>query len=139
MDFKSIDADSSGSLDPSEYKAAFPSSSRKGFDFLDKDSDGLLNVEEWNRFKEMHKGMGTRHKKSYHGKEMPDSKSYNAHFGDIDANGDDAVTPDEFNAYFKDHPKREKVFKGVDLDSDGTLDHDEWHQYKKAHGMKHTY
>lgn len=65
---------------------------------------------------------------------MPDPQSFNAHFGDMDANGDGLVTWDEFAAYFQN--SEEKVFNAVDLNQDGKIDHDEWHEYKEAHGLK---
>ena len=61
--------------------------------------------------------------------------STNAHFGDMDSNGDDLVSWDEFKAYF---PKAEpSVFESIDLNADNALDHDEWHKFKAAHGLKH--
>jgi hypothetical protein len=72
---------------------------------------------------------------TYHKAAVPDPKSYNAHFGDMDTNGDDQVSREEFNAYF---PQADpNVFQTVDLNADGSLDHDEWHQFKSSHGMKH--
>jgi hypothetical protein len=65
---------------------------------------------------------------------MPDPQSFNAHFGDMDANGDGLVTWDEFAAYFQN--SEEKVFNAVDLNQDGKIDHDEWHEFKEAHGLK---
>jgi hypothetical protein len=73
--------------------------------------------------------------KQHHATDMPDPQSYNAHFGDLDANGDDQVTWDEFAVYFQDAEK--KVFDAIDLDQDGTIGHDEWHEFKAAHGLKH--
>ena len=74
---------------------------------------------------------GSRH----HDAPMPDPAEYNAHFGDLDADGNDRVTPSEFNAYF---PKGDaKVFDLIDADRDGTISHDEWHRFKEAHGMVH--
>lgn len=65
---------------------------------------------------------------------MPDPQSLNAHFGDMDANGDGLVTWDEFAAYFQN--AEEKVFNVVDLNQNGNIDHDEWHEFKEAHGLK---
>ena len=31
----------------------------------------------------------------------------------------------------------EKVYKALDLDNDGSVDYDEWHEFKEAHGLKH--
>jgi len=73
---------------------------------------------------------GTRHHKTA----LPEPKSFNAHFGDMDANGDDLVSREEFNAFF---PNVEpKVFNAFDLNQDGSIDHDEWHKFKEAHGLK---
>ena len=75
---------------------------------------------------------GTRHHKAA----MPDPKTFNAHFGDMDASGDDRVVWEEFSAYF---PKTEPtVFQALDLNQDGAVDHDEWHEFKKAHGLQHV-
>ena len=38
--------------------------------------------------------------KNHHGTDMPDPHSYNAHFGDMDTNGDDLVNWEEFSAHF---------------------------------------
>ncbi len=72
--------------------------------------------------------------KKYHKTDMPDPKGYNAHFGDMDQNGDEAVTWQEFLAYFPD--ATEGVYKALDLNRDGSLDHDEWHEFKEAHGLR---
>ena len=72
---------------------------------------------------------------SYHKTAMPDPATYNAHFGDMDTDGDDLVTPEEFKAYFPDADM--KVFEAIDLDKDNRLSHDEWHEFKEAHGLKH--
>ena len=73
--------------------------------------------------------------KKYHGSAMPDPQSFNAHFGDMDTDGDDLVSWDEFSANFQ-HAE-EKVFNAIDLNQDGKIDHDEWHEFKAAHGLKH--
>lgn len=70
----------------------------------------------------------------YHGTTMPDPKSYDAHFGDMDADGNGLVNWGEFTAYF--NPAEQKVFSVVDMNQDGNIDHDEWHQFKEAHGLK---
>jgi hypothetical protein len=65
---------------------------------------------------------------------MPDPKSFNAHFGDMDTSGDDGVVWDEFKAYF---PNAEpKVFEVIDQNRDSKIDHDEWHAFKEAHGLR---
>jgi len=66
---------------------------------------------------------------------IPNAESYNAHFGNMDPNKDGKVTWQEFKAYF---PKAdEKVFAAVDLNKDGAIDHDEWHDFKAAYDLKH--
>ena len=72
--------------------------------------------------------------KQYHDPDMPDPQSFNAHFGDMDANGDDLVNWEEFSAHFQNADQ--KVFNAIDLNQDGNIDHDEWHEFKEAHGMK---
>jgi len=53
----------------------------------------------------------------------------------MDADGDDLVNREEFKAYF---PKAEpKAFDVIDLNQDGSVDHDEWHEFKEAHGLGH--
>jgi hypothetical protein len=73
--------------------------------------------------------------KKHHSTDMPAPESFNAHFGDMDANGDEMVTWEEFYAHFQ-NPER-KVFDAIDLNQDGNIDHDEWHEFKAAHGLKH--
>ena len=72
----------------------------------------------------------------HHDTNLPDPKGYNAHFGDMDKNGDGLVSWAEFKAYF---PQAEPaVFAAIDLNKDGNIDHDEWHKFKEAHALKHT-
>ena len=71
----------------------------------------------------------------HHATAMPDPKAYNAHFPDLDGNGDDLVTRDEFKSYFPD--ANQDVYNALDLNGDGSVDHDEWHQFKEAHGLGH--
>jgi hypothetical protein len=71
----------------------------------------------------------------YHKTTLPDPAEFNAHFGDMDANNDEMVDWQEFKAYF---PQAEpNVFQATDLNADGSIDHDEWHEFKEAHGLKH--
>jgi hypothetical protein len=66
----------------------------------------------------------------HHGKQ-----DYGAHFGDMDASGDDMVDMAEFEKYF---PKaEEKMFKEADGNGDGKIDHDEWHEFKEKYGYGH--
>lgn len=72
----------------------------------------------------------------YHDTALPDPKQFNAHLGDMDTQKDGRVTWEEFKAYF---PQAEpKVFAAIDLNKDGAIDHDEWHTFKEAHGLKHS-
>ena len=74
-------------------------------------------------------------KTTHHKTSIPDPKSFNGHFGDIDTSGDGMVNWVEFKAHF---PHAEKnVFKAIDLNNDNTLDHDEWHEFKAVHGLMH--
>ena len=71
----------------------------------------------------------------HHKASMPDPSMFNAHFGDMDTNGDDAVSWEEFKAHFPEATK--EIYKELDLNGDGSIDHDEWHEFKAAHGLKH--
>lgn len=71
----------------------------------------------------------------YHKSPLPSPESYNAHFGDMDADGDDLVKWSEFKDYFPQAEKR--VFEALDLNGDEAVDHDEWHRFKDAHGLRH--
>lgn len=70
----------------------------------------------------------------YHHKSPGDPAQYQAHFPDMDADGDDRVSRQEFKTYF---PQSDAdVFDALDMNRDGGVDHDEWHQFKEAHGMR---
>lgn len=71
----------------------------------------------------------------FHKTAMPNPQSYNAHFGDMDANGDGMVDTQEFKTFFPN--AQPVIFNEIDLNSDKNIDHDEWHQFKEAHGLKH--
>ncbi|RLB86133.1 MAG: hypothetical protein DRH26_17750 [Deltaproteobacteria bacterium] len=133
-----LDTDGDDTLSFKEFKSAFPSMEQKAFDFLDSDKDGMLNHDEWHSFKEMHKGMGMHDKKDFHATGLPDPSGFNAHFPDMDSDKDDLVTPREFKAHFPDASETTKAFNEIDLDGSGALDHDEWHEFKKANDMKHV-
>ena len=77
---------------------------------------------------------GCGHKK-FHQTEMPDPGPYMIHFHELDADGDDTVTWEEFKSRFPD--TNESVFQAVDQNGDGLIDHDEWHAFKDAHGAEH--
>jgi hypothetical protein len=79
--------------------------------------------------------VGCSSHKQYHSTDMPDPHAFNAHFGDIDTDGDDLVNTKEFSTHFQNAEK--KVFDAIDLNQDGNIDHDEWHAFKSAHGLKH--
>lgn len=72
--------------------------------------------------------------KNYHETPLEDPSSYRAHFPDMDSSGDGMVNWKEFKTHF---PKTNKdVFKALDLNKDRGVDHDEWHEFKEAHGLK---
>jgi Ca2+-binding EF-hand superfamily protein len=73
--------------------------------------------------------------KQFHSTDMPDPQAFNAHFGGMDTSGDGLVSWEEFESYFDN--AEQKVFDAVDLNQDGSVDHDEWHAFKAAHGLKH--
>ena len=71
----------------------------------------------------------------HHKAAMPDPAAFNAHFGDMDADGDDRVDWEEFKTHFPQAAP--EIYKELDLNGDGTVDHDEWHEFKEAHDLKH--
>lgn len=79
--------------------------------------------------------VGCSHKEKFHSKTMPDPASYNAHFPELDSNGDDIVDWAEFQNHFPD--ANPDIYKALDLNGDGNVDHDEWHEFKTAHDLKH--
>lgn len=79
--------------------------------------------------------VGCSNQKKHHGTDMPAPQTFNAHFGDMDSNGDGRVNWEEFSAHFEN--AEQKVFDAIDLNQDGNIDHDEWHEFKSAHGLQH--
>lgn len=61
-------------------------------------------------------------------------KSFDAHFPDMDTNGDKLVNWGEFKNQFSDSDK--DVFEVIDINKDGNIDHDEWHDSKATQGSK---
>ena len=64
-------------------------------------------------------------------------KGFNGHFGDMDLNGDDQVSMDEFKTHFPH--ATDDTFKGIDENKDNAIDHDEWHEFKDHHGYGHKH
>lgn len=58
---------------------------------------------------------------------------YNGHFGDMDKDGNDYVSWEEFKAYFPHGEK--KAFDEIAAGKD--FDHDAWHEFKEKHGYGH--
>jgi hypothetical protein len=58
-------------------------------------------------------------------------KSFNKHFGDMDANGDESLSFDEFKKAFPS--SKQTGFDRLDSDKNGALSHEEWHQFKEMH------
>lgn len=138
--FGEIDANGDDSVSFEEFKTLFPSTNQNGFNTLDTDKNGTLSHDEWHQFKEMHKGMGGKkhHGQKYHKKKLSNPSKFNAHFPNMDGNKDGRVSLEEFKAHFPGASDHESVFTAIDLDGKGDLDHDEWHEFKAAHGMKHV-
>jgi hypothetical protein len=79
--------------------------------------------------------LGCTKKQKFHQTDLPDPKSYEAHFHEVDSNGNGAVTWEEFENYFPEAETR--VFAILDTNGDKVVDHDEWHKFEEAHGAKH--
>ena len=67
--------------------------------------------------------------------DQKEKHTYNGHLGDMDTDGDDQLNWKEFKQYFSHADKH--AFKKIDVNNDSLIDHDEWHDYKAAHGYKH--
>jgi hypothetical protein len=67
--------------------------------------------------------------------DIPNAESYNAHFPNMDKSKDGKVNWEEFKAYFPQATP--VVFEAIDLNKDKSLDHNEWHKFKAAYGLKH--
>ena len=72
--------------------------------------------------------------RNYHPHALGDPMKYQAHFPDMDANGDGRMDAEEFNAHFQQADPH--VFTALDINKDGAIDHEEWHRFKEAHGMR---
>jgi predicted PolB exonuclease-like 3'-5' exonuclease len=70
----------------------------------------------------------------FHEKELPTPTTYQAHFPDMDYDGNESVTWNEFHKYFPQATT--DVFEALDRNQDKAVDHDEWHEFKEAHGLK---
>ncbi len=77
---------------------------------------------------------GCAKEKRFHKTSMPEPASFNAHFGDMDMDGDDLLNWDEFKSHFPQATP--DIFKALDGNEDSQVDHDEWHAFKEAHGMR---
>lgn len=66
---------------------------------------------------------------------IPNAESYNAHFPNMDKDKDRKVTWEEFKAYFPQASPQ--VFEAIDLNKNQSINHDEWHKFKAAYGLKH--
>ena len=81
--------------------------------------------------------IGCTKEKKYHKSTLPEPASFNAHFGDMDTDGDELVNWEEFKSYFPQATP--DIFNALDGNEDSAVDHDEWHDFKEAHGMReHT-
>ena len=137
--FNSLDTSRDGALSWEEYNAHFADPDRNIFDALDTDSNGAIEQKEWHNFKSAHGMAGPKKdgKGKFHQTDLPDPGAYMVHMGDIDKNGDDALSWDEFKGHF---PNAEKpVFDAIDQNHDGSVSHDEWHEFKTAHGKGEGY
>jgi len=70
----------------------------------------------------------------YHKTDMPDPAAFDAHFDDLDKNGDGSVNWSEFKRHFPEAAP--EVFMELDINDDAVVDHDEWHKFKEAHGLE---
>lgn len=137
--FNSLDVSGDDALSWEEYNVHFKDSDRKIFDALDTDGTGLVERKEWHNFKAAHGMAGPAEggKGQFHPTELPDPAPYMIHMGEIDKDGDDALTREEFQGRFPDADK--SVYDAIDLNRNASISHDEWHEFKAAHGKGKDY
>ncbi|AOY60621.1 MULTISPECIES: EF-hand domain-containing protein [Desulfococcus] len=137
--FNSIDTDGDGALNWSEYNDHFGDKDRKIFDALDTDDSGLVEQKEWHDFKAAHGMAGPQKngKGRYHQADLPDPAPYMIPIGQIDKNGDNALSREEFQSRFPESDK--SIFDAVDVNQDGSISQGEWHEFKAAHGKEKRY
>lgn len=63
---------------------------------------------------------------------------FNAHYPDMDADSNGGVSKKEFKAYFKQNDHPGKAFRAADVDGDGNVTHQEWHDFKASRGYGHA-
>lgn len=132
-----IDTDGDDAVTFDEFKSHFDNKQKAVFDAIDTDKNGTIGHDEWHAFKSAH-GMGGRHGMTrYHSTELPDPAPYMVPMRDIDGNADNAISTDEFKTKFPD--AEAGVFEAIDLDKNGSVSRDEWHQFKSAHGCGKGY
>ena len=76
--------------------------------------------------------IGACSNRPFHHVPMPDPDSYMVPFPELDEDGDDGISRDEFERRFPDADP--DVFNEVDRNGDGAIDRDEWHDFREAHG-----
>ncbi len=140
-----LDTDGDGAVSWDEFSQKYEGTDKQVFEVIDTDKNGKLSQPEWDKFTSAHgmgmgMGKGAMKGKQYHGgkyheADLPDPDKYMVHLPDIDQDGDDALSWNEFKEAFGDTDR--KVFDAIDLDKDGAVDHDEWHAFTTAHGQAH--
>ncbi|MFP4350519.1 MAG: EF-hand domain-containing protein [Desulfococcaceae bacterium] len=138
-----MDTDGDGDVTWDDFSKKYEGTDKQVFDVIDTDDDGKLSQSEWDKFKSAHgmgKGKGAmkgkkHHGGKYHDADLPDPDKYMVDMPEIDQDGDDKLTWNEFKDKFDDTDR--KVFDAIDLDKDGTVDQEEWHAFTAAHGHAH--
>ena len=76
--------------------------------------------------------------KKHHNTDMPDAKSFNAHFGDMDANGDDLVNAADFavfaECYEGPNGTPPEICGVFDFNGDAVIDLQDYAAFQEAAG-----
>jgi hypothetical protein len=113
---KAIDTNDDGEVTIEEFTAAHKSRVEHWFDRLDKDTDGVLTAEEFEAAADHRRAKRARKGAEKRGKNRPT-------FDELDADGDQAVSLDEFTSIHADRVAER--FDHMDEDGDGVLTDDE--------------
>jgi len=137
--FNSLDTSGDGALSWAEYNAHFADKDRNIFDALDTDDSGLVEQKEWHDFKAAHGIAGPKKNGNgrYHQADLPNPAPYMVHMGELDKNGDNILSREEFQNRFPHSDK--SVFDAIDVNQDGSISHGEWIDFKTAHGKRENY
>ena len=125
---KSIDKNEDGKVSLEEFTDAHKARAEHRFDRIDADADGFLTADELQAAADHPRAKKMRKRAGKHGKTPPK-------FADLDADGDQSVTLDEFTSIHED--RIAERFANMDEDGNGVLTGDELPRPgRRGHGRR---